>query len=90
MHTSAKLLKVTNSSVIASLANEEVLAVVTPRLQVVPIVGVLDEAHGAIAHIQVVPADNCRGPFAVAAAPIQNGPVGLRGHRVTRTFDQRR
>jgi hypothetical protein len=33
---------------LASLAEEETLAVVTPRLQVIRILGVLYEAHGSI------------------------------------------
>ena len=59
---------------LVSLAKEEGFAVVTPRLQVIGIVGVLDEANGAIDHLQVMPADDGRAPFAVGVATDHHGP----------------
>src|SRR6185503_15615087 len=70
---------------LVSLAKEEVLAVVTPRLQVIGIVGVLDEANGAIDHLQVMPTDDGRAPFAVAAATDHHRPPRRpRRHRMPR------
>ena len=49
-------------------AKEEILAVVTPRLQVIRVIGILDEANNAISHFQLVPAHDRSHPFPVAIA----------------------
>src|SRR5205807_495213 len=53
---------------LVSLAEEERLAVVTPRLLVIRICGVLYEAYGSIEHRQVMPADDRAGPVAMDVA----------------------
>jgi hypothetical protein len=53
---------------LASLAEKETLAVVTPRLPVIRIFGVLYEAHGSIERRQVMPADDGTRPVAMDVA----------------------